>query len=316
LRLTRTAALLALILAGQFALIIGPSPYYSLYYNTLLFFGRDQQTLFQLPEPAYGLNIVSNYIRSHAPDPKVVLTDVAPHLVHDYLADYNIVMDRELGWSGDPARDLSIVLSFQVSYVIIGTFAMQIDNSTPLMRVVTDYGNLVLRAVADGIPVAYLYIISRPTIHSVAWTPSATTNWTLTNSNGTFESRTYQGQVDLPCQFSSGYPPSEWVKATFRFSLPLNATYLRFTSTIDYHQVTQVTTTLTVVDSKGVYIESVLIGSSGGFLSTYAPDVALASLKGSSPVDLSSIISIQLTVYNAQGPAAGDVVMNGMELVS
>ena len=315
-RLNRSATLLVLILAGQFALLIGPSPYYSLYYNTLLFFGRNQQTLFQLPEPGYGLNIVSDYVRSHPSDPKILLTDVAPHLVHDYLPDYDVVMDRGIGWSGNPAQDLSTIVSFQISYVIIGTFAMQLDSSTPLMQVVNKYGSLAMMAVANGIPVAFLYTIARPAIHNVAWAPSPTTNWTLTNSNGTSNSQSYQSQVDLPCQFSSGYPPSEWVKATFRLSSPLNATLLRFTSTIDYRQVTQVTTTLTLVDSTGVSIESVLISSSGGFLSTYTPDVALANLRGSSSIDLSSINSIQLTVYNSQGPATGDVVMNGIELVS
>jgi hypothetical protein len=236
-------------------------------------------------------------------------------LVHDYLPDYDVVMDRGIDWTGNTTLDLSMLVSFQISYVIIGTYATQLDNSTPLMQLVRSQGELVTTAVADGIPVAYLYRILRPVVHNIVWTPSGT-NWTLTTSEGEHDEQSYQSELVLPIQFSSGYPPSEWTKASFQFSSPLNATSLRFSSIVSYQQISQATTTITLVDSNGNSAETTLISSSWGFLTTWKPDIPLSALSAKNSVNIASLNSIELTVYNAGQPSTGQVVVTGIELVN
>jgi len=294
---------LLLIVGCQIFLIIHTSPYYGLYYNNAFLGGKRPIDVFEVPEPVYGLDQVAEYIRANPPSSNTILTTNSPHILQTYLPDYVIKSTYGFSFDDNYAKNLVILRSLGIEYVVIGVSTLQINPNLDLKIMLDEIAKLYV-CEDDGLPLAYLYRIPPISWNSTLWENSIQTSnaWHI-NSNA--ESCSFnilsEGQLEINLNLNSSYPPSLWFKLyqLFSTSLDLSDASLYLVSSCSANS--NVTISITLMDQDSNYVETVLrrcniIDTEVTVAFTKIVDL---NLKKDKCIDFSKITRVDLTFYNA-----------------
>lgn len=301
-----SSLLLTLIGISQMGLVTSSAPYYGLYYNSVFLYGRQPTQVFQIPEPVYGLDQVSDYLKQHPSSTGKILTTNSPHTVQTYFPEYTIKKEHVFPWADD-SQNMLILRSLGFEYVIVGESAIQVYPSLPLKRTLDKYGQLVMVAKSGDITLAYLYHIPE-----ISWTETLWQN-TLQNAyswhsttNTDFSSFlvTPEGQIVINANFTSGYPPSLAVKLYQVLPHPIDLSGSSLYSVLQSSTLGDVTITVSLVDQYGAGGEAILKPPFTNFAEETVVFSSTSDLQWKELPDFTKIVRIELNFYNAKGRTA------------